>query len=158
MWNNCRNEGHFSKHRTQNTHMTGSLSTRAVLLGLASWAVPFFGSFVFFDSTGELAIPLPLFKSIMVVFFGGFDTWLLTVAFRRIPPTPGAGFILGTLWLVMNLVLDAALLLPLSGQTFPEYFVDIGLRYFLMPIIATCMGSVAAAASSTRPDHVEKEK
>jgi hypothetical protein len=127
----------------------GSLSVHTFVLGLASWAIPFVGSCLFFDSTGKLAIPQPLFKSLMVVLFGGFGSWLLTVAFRRFPATPRSGLTLGLLWLVENVVLDVLILLPLSGHSFTDYVQDIGLRYLLMPLLAAAMGSAVATAGST---------
>ncbi len=43
--------------------MSKIITRRVTLLGLVSWLVPFVVSFVFFDRTGQVLIPQPLFKS-----------------------------------------------------------------------------------------------
>ncbi len=116
---------------------------RILLLGLASWAIPFAVSFLFFDQTGQIAISKPLFKSIMVVVGGGVGVALLLKAFGRVPASMNSGLIIGCYWLALNLVLDLVVLVPMSGMSMTEYFYDIGLRYLLLPIIATGMGMAA---------------
>lgn len=122
------------------------ISLRTTILGLLSWAIPFVVSFAFVDRTGQWLIPYPLFKSIMVVVFGGLGTWFLALAFRRIDPTWRSGLALGLYWLAINLVLDLIALLPLTGMTVVDYLFDIGFRYLLIPIIAMAMGTVAERA------------
>jgi hypothetical protein len=124
--------------------MHGVLTIRVTLLGLVSWLVPFLLSFLFFDQAGQLVIPQPLFKSLMVVVFGAMGTAMLAVAFRRITPSCGSGLMLGCYWLVINLVLDLLVLLPLAKMPITLYFYDIGLRYVLIPVISTGMGIVSS--------------
>jgi hypothetical protein len=69
---------------------------------------------------------------------------LLTLAFRRIAPSWRAGLMLGGFWLAINLALDLAVLVPFTKMPLALYFSDIGLRYLLIPIIATAMGIVAS--------------
>ncbi len=109
-----------------------------------TWLLPFIASFPFFDRTGQLLIDRPLFKSIMVVVGGGIGTWLLAVAFRCIAPSWRTGLMLGITWLVLNLALDLAVMVQLMKMPVALYLTDIGLRYLLIPIIATGMGIVAA--------------
>jgi hypothetical protein len=116
---------------------------RLTLLGLLSWAIPFAAAIPFFDRAGALAIPQPLFKSLMVVISGGVGVALLTWAFRRIPPNLHNGLAVGLYWLALNLGLDLAILVPMSGTSLSVYFEDIGLRYLLIPIIAAGMGAAA---------------
>lgn len=123
------------------------LSWRVILLGLTSWALPFALSFLFFDQTGKVTIPLPLFKSLMVVIGGGIGIGLLVLAFRRVQPILWSGLVIGFYWLAMNLILDLLVLLPMSGMGFADYVYDIGLRYLLLPIMATAMGVVAQQSS-----------
>ena len=115
-------------------------------LGFTSWLVPFVGSFLFYDRTGQLLIPQPLFKSLMVVIFGGIGTALLVVAFRQIVPSIQSGFLLGCYWLAINLILDLVVLVPLVGMPVVTYFYDIGLRYLLLPIVSLAIGMVAQRA------------
>lgn len=120
------------------------LTPKTIMLGLASWAIPFAVSFAFIDRTGQLQIPQPLFKSLMVVIGGGVGAALLVAAFRRVRPSVLSGLALGVLWLAINLALDIAVLVPMSGMTVSGYLQDIGLRYLLLPIVAVAMGAVAA--------------
>jgi hypothetical protein len=123
-------------------------SLRNTLLGFLSWLVPFVASFLFFDRTGQLVIPQPLFKSLMVVVGGGFAVVLLVLAFRRMRLSWQSGLALGCYWLVLNLLLDLLVLVPLVGMPIGLYFEDIGLRYLLIPIISTAMASAATQAGS----------
>lgn len=113
---------------------------RIVLYGVLSWLIPFLASFTFFGPGGQPWIPQTLFKSIMVVIFGGVGVWLLLLAFRRIKPTLASGLQLGLFWLAINIVLDLLILLPLAGMAPVGYLYDIGLRYLLIPIISTALG------------------
>jgi hypothetical protein len=119
---------------------------RVALYGFLSWLIPFVASFAFFGRDGQPWIPLPLFKSIMVVIFGGVGIWLLLIAFRHIRPTLASGLQVGLYWLAINIVLDLLILLPLTGMAVPVYFYDIGLRYLLIPMIAAAMGAQAERA------------
>jgi hypothetical protein len=120
-----------------------SISRYTTLLGFVSWLVPFAVSFFFVDRTGQFIIPQLLFKSLMVVIFGGLGTALLVVAFRRVTPSAQSGLALGCYWLAINLVLDFAILVPLVQMPVTTYIFDIGLRYLLIPIISTAIGIVA---------------
>jgi hypothetical protein len=126
---------------------TATITLRTTLLGLASWLIPFAASFLFFDRTGQLVISQPLFKSIMVLVGGASGAALLVMAFRRIVASPASGFALGCFWLAINVVLDLATLVFLTKMPVELYVYDIGLRYLLIPIISTSMGSVAARAA-----------
>jgi hypothetical protein len=127
------------------------VTLRTTTLGLVSWLVPFVVSFLFVDRAGQFLIPQPLFKSIMVVVFGGFGTALLVVAFRRIEPTTQSGLGLGCYWLALNLFLDFVVLVPLIRTPVLGYMYDIGLRYLLIPIISTAIGAVAERARQLMP-------
>jgi len=130
--------------------MKNVLTFRMTGLGILSWLIPFALSFLFFDRSGQLQIAQPLFKSLMVVFGGGFGAALLVLAFRRLEPSAWTGLTLGAFWLVLNLGLDLAILVPLTKMPIVTYFQDIGLRYFLIPIFSMAMG--AAAARPSRAD------
>ncbi len=41
---------------------------------------------------------------------------------------------------MISIVLDLAVLLPMSGMAIVPYFTDIGLRYLIIPIITVGMG------------------
>ena len=116
---------------------------RVWLGGLLSWALPFFGSFPFYDPATGLMIPLTLFKSIMIVFGALCGTALLVWVFRARRPDLAGAIAIGCLWLAINWGFDVVALLPMSGMAITTWFTDIGLRYLTIPIIATGMGLVA---------------
>jgi hypothetical protein len=111
--------------------------------GLLTWAIPFIVAIFFYDQTGTLQIPETLFKSIMIVIGGITGVALLVLIFGKIAPTFKNGLTIGVYWLLLNWILDWFILIPLSNQTFGEYFSDIGLRYLVVPVIAAAIGYVA---------------
>lgn len=132
--------------------MHDAITLRTTLLGIASWLIPFFASFPFFDRTGQLLVSQPLFKSIMVVVGGLVGVVLLVVAFRRVIASSASGFILGFYWLAINLLLDLVVLVALFKMPLLLYLDDIGLRYLLIPIIAAGMGAAVRDAHCGSPD------
>lgn len=124
------------------------VTPRILIYGVLSWLLPFAAAFGFYDPDGTLAVPLPLFKSAMVVIGGAVGSVLLVLTFRRVGPSTGLGLGIGLLWLAINWGLDLLVLLPMSGMTAADHAVDIGLRYLLLPIIATGMGAAAARAAA----------
>jgi hypothetical protein len=120
--------------------------------------MPFAASLLFFDRTGQPVVSQPLFKSIMVLVGGASGAALLVLAFRRIVASPASGFTLGCYWLAINVALDLATLVFLMKMPLDLYLYDIGLRYLLIPIISTSMGSVAArAADRSHPTSNSRE-
>ena len=130
-------------------------SWRTTVFGLLSWAIPFAASIPFFSPEGGLIVPQPLFKSLMVVIGSGAGLLLLVWLFRHIRPTLASGLAVGLYWLALNSarvipdfggfnwVLDILVLLPLSGDPLGVWFMDIGLRYLTLPLIAVAIGYVA---------------
>ncbi len=123
------------------------LTLRNLALGLASWAIPFAASIAFYDRSGQLAIDIFLFKSIMIVFGGLVGAWLLLVAFGRLTPSFSNGLMLGLAWFAINCALDLAVMVILMGMDAGEWFTGIGLRYLMIPIMAASMGALAARSS-----------
>jgi hypothetical protein len=118
-------------------------SWRVLVFGAASWLLPFALAFAFFDSSGNLLVSQPLFKSSMVVAGGSIGVILLVLTMKNQRSALVPGLLLGLFWLAINLVLDVAFLLPMSGQSFAEYFSDTGLRYTLLPVMAAALGYMA---------------
>ena len=68
---------------------------------------------------------------------------LLVSYFRRV--SSGylrEGLLLGLLWLTINLVLDVAVLVPMTGMSLREYAVQIGFGYLAIPVITLLVGKV----------------
>lgn len=119
------------------------ITVRSTLFGFLSWFLPFLFSVPFFDRHGTLLVSQPLFKSLMVIIGGATGTALLYFAMRAKHPTAASALTLGLFWLGINLILDLAVLVPMSGMPVGPYFYDIGLRYLLLPIVAAGLGKMA---------------
>ncbi len=118
---------------------------RAILFGVLSWLVPFLVAFLVFPLRESAR---PLFESIMPVTVA-VTVVALGVAYFK--PVEGAfvreGALLGTLWLVVSVLIDAPLML-LGGpmkMTPGAYVADIGLTYLIMPAITVGFGLVLVA-------------
>jgi uncharacterized membrane protein YpjA len=120
---------------------------RVIVFGLASWLAPFVVSLAFYGGDGELLAPRALFKSVMVVVSGGVGALLLVYLFGTIRASIGAGVIIGSHWLAINVVLDLLIVAPMANLNLVDYVYDIGFRYLLIPIMAAAMGAVAKRAA-----------
>jgi len=78
-------------------------------------------SLPFYDRSGQPRIPIDLLKSLLVVIGAGVGAWLRVRVFERPPAFGNAGVIVGGLWLGMNVLLDLAVLVPLSKMSLPVY-------------------------------------
>lgn len=110
--------------------------------GLLSWLIPFVTSFLFYTREGELTIDIFLFKSIMIVVGSVTAAFLLISYFKNI----GAdyfreGVVLGSAWFAINILMDMAVLIPMSGMSVSDYFAQIGLRYLMIPVMCTTVGA-----------------
>jgi uncharacterized membrane protein YpjA len=50
------------------------------------------------------------------------------------------GIIVGLSWFAINIILDALILIPMMKTTFADYFMSIGIGYFVIPTISIAMG------------------
>jgi len=118
-------------------------TTRIVLYGVLSWLIPFLVSLPFYDRGGQPRIPIDLLKSLMVVVGAGVGAWLLVRVFERPPAFANSGAVVGGLWLGMHVLLDLAVLVPLSKMPLPAYVSQIALRYLTIPIMSIAIETVA---------------
>jgi len=120
----------------------------ALGLGLLSWLAPFIVAFLAFPFRQSAR---PLFESIMAVAVTGAAVVLGLAYLRR--GDAGfvrEGFLLGLIWFLMCIVIDAPLML-LGGpmkMTPGEYMADIGLTYVIFPVVTS---GLAAARRAGRP-------
>jgi hypothetical protein len=118
---------------------------RALLYGFVSWLVPLAISFGFVDQTGQFRTDIRFFKSVMFVTATITAAILLVSYFRRVTDRHvREGLLLGLLWLAMNLVLDVAVLVPMTGMSLRDYAVQIGFGYLAIPVITLLVGKVLA--------------
>ena len=115
---------------------------RNVLYGFLAWLIPFVASFFFYSREGELTIDIFLFKSIMIV-VGSFSAAILLVSyFKNINVDYlKEGIIVGLIWFGINIVLDLLILIPMSGMSITDYFMQIGLRYLAIPAMSIAVGT-----------------
>lgn len=126
--------------------MTGLFTPRILVLAFLSWLIPFVASFAFFGPGGVPWVPYSLFKSLMVVIFGGVGLWLMLRALRGGPVTASSGLAIGLLFLAVNVVLDVVVLLPMTSMGFVNWLYDIGLRYLLIPVMGWALGRAGEMA------------
>ena len=118
---------------------------RNVLYGFLSWLIPFVSAFFFYSGKGELTIDIFLFKSIMIVVGSVSGAFLLILYFKRVHEDYlKEGVVLGVAWFGINIFLDLLVLIPMSGMSFSEYFVQIGIRYLVIPVMAIMVGVALA--------------
>ena len=87
----------------------------------------------------------------MVVFSALVGTLLLVKYFDAVKKDyVKEGLIVGAVWAVMNWVLDFVVLVPMMKVDTSTYFMSIGLRYLMVPIISVGM-AMAIENSRVRP-------
>ncbi|MHC4107470.1 MAG: hypothetical protein ACYSTY_05225 [Planctomycetota bacterium] len=119
---------------------------KALLFGVLVWLVLFAVAVAIspIRETSRL-----LFESIMPVAIALIVVPLGVVYFRRVRRRcVREGLLLGLLWLVMCVAIDAPLMLLSSSMqmTVPGYIADIGVAYLMIPIITVGIGAARAHA------------
>ena len=122
--------------------MNMSKTKMLVLFGFLTWLLPFAASFLFYDpSRGGIAAGNEAFKSFMVVLSTLVGTLLLVKYFDAVKKDfVKEGLVVGAVWAVMNWIIDFVVLVPIMDVGAQAYFMSIGLRYLMIPIIAAGMG------------------
>lgn len=117
---------------------------KALLYGVFVWLIPFGVAFVIFPLRESAR---PLFESIMPVAVAAAAVIFAVRYFRGV--TGGfvrEGLRLGLLWLLINVAIDAPLMLfggPMF-MTVAQYVADIGLTYLLIPVVTLGLGTALA--------------
>ncbi|NJD51451.1 MAG: hypothetical protein FIB07_01125 [Candidatus Methanoperedens sp.] len=113
-----------------------------VLYGFLAWLIPFVASFFFYSREGKLTIDIFLFKSIMII-VGSFSAAILLISYFRNVNVDylKEGIIVGVVWFGINIVLDLLILIPMSGMSITDYFMQIGLRYLAIPAMSIAVGT-----------------
>ncbi|MFC2104434.1 hypothetical protein ACFLS4_03665 [Bacteroidota bacterium] len=114
---------------------------RLFLLGVLTWIVPFIVGFLFFDKTGQLAIDIYLFKTIMIIVGGLIGSFAIVLYFKKKNDLfLKHGVIAGITWFAINNILDILILVPMTQMSIDEFISQIGLRYLLIPIMCILCG------------------
>jgi len=124
--------------------------SRMMFFGFLIWFITFVISFFFYSKDKTLLIPLPLFKSLMIVIGSGTGAFFITHYFLSVKKRFFTnGIIIGVTWLLINLLLDMLILIPMGGYTFTNYIFDIGLRYLTIPITTITIGYIVEKMSNS---------
>lgn len=113
--------------------------------GLFTWLIPFLAAFPFYSREGDLLIDMFLFKTIMLLVGSLIGGYMLYRYFRLLKDN----FIrhawqVGSIWVILNLLLDMIVVVPMSGMSLVQYFQEIGLRYLIILIWALSIGYLLA--------------
>ena len=115
-----------------------------VFYGFLAWLIPFVTSFLFYSKEG-LTIDIFLFKSIMIVVGSISSVILLVSYFKKISTAYlKEGIIVGIVWFGISILLDLLILVPMSGMSIADYFMQIGIRYLSMPAMSIAIGASLA--------------
>ena len=107
-----------------------------LLYGFITWIIPFMISFAFISPDGEFIIDKIFFKTIMLVIGGMTGAFLLIKYFKFVEEKYlKESIIIGVTWLLINWILDLVILVPMSKIGIGTYFIEIGLRYLIIPIM-----------------------
>lgn len=114
--------------------------SKQILFGFLTWLIPFVFSFLIWPLHDSM---LSLFKSIMIVFGAITGVIFIVVYFKKI--SSGYlrdGITIGFIWLAINIILDLIVLVGLFKTPTKDYFIDIGIRYLMIPIITVGFGYI----------------
>ncbi|AOP34920.1 hypothetical protein A0128_14340 [Leptospira tipperaryensis] len=114
---------------------------RILSYGFLVWLIPFAVAIPFYSRDGILLTDLFLFKTVMLLVGSLTGSLLLAslavkVAGKVLSTLLFAGFV----WLVINWGLDFLILIPMSKMSVSDYFIQIGLRYLPIMIVAFSIG------------------
>ncbi len=113
---------------------------KAILYGFFIWLIPFAVAFMIYPIHDSHR---PLFESIMpvviaicVVIFGKLYFKHVEANYKK------EGIWLGLIWIFISLVIDLILFMPESPMhlSFIDYLMDIGITYFMIPVITIGFG------------------
>jgi hypothetical protein len=115
---------------------------KQISFGLISWVAPFVSAFFFVNQDGTYRIDEMLFKSLMVVISSLVGIVLSYFYFKVINRNfVREGVSIGLVWIVINWVLDAVLVMSGFFQmSMGEYVNSIGVRYLSIPVYTIGIG------------------
>ena len=114
---------------------------KIILFGFIGWIIPYISAFFMYSQEGEVLVDIFLFKTIMILIGNTLGVYLMVMYFKKTKEDIlKKSIYLGVIWVIMFWLLDFVALLPLSDMTFGAYFMEIGLRYLLVPVISLGIG------------------
>ncbi|EPG75115.1 hypothetical protein LEP1GSC058_0134 [Leptospira fainei serovar Hurstbridge str. BUT 6] len=120
---------------------------RVLLFGFLVWLIPFVIAFGFYSPDGKLQTDIFLFKTVMILVGNATGCYFLFLISKRVTlPALKPFLIIGVIWLLENLGLDMLILVPMSKMNLHDYFIQIGLRYFVILFVSTAVGAAIDAS------------
>ena len=114
-----------------------------LLVAFLAWVIPFIISFSMYSPDGDLIVDIFLFKSIMLIV--GTSTWMMLLVsyFSAIDRCfIMQGILTGLVWMIVSIALDILILIPMANISFIDYFIQIGMRYLIIPIISASIAVI----------------
>ncbi len=114
--------------------------TKILLFGFFTWLIPFAISFLFYTKSGDIIIISDFLKLLMIVIVSITTCYFLYNYFKFIESDLlKNGIIVGLSWFAINVFLDLITLMPMMNLDIKHYFMVIGLRYAIIPVISTAI-------------------
>ncbi len=121
---------------------------KMVGFGFLLWVIPFIISI---PLVPLMTTDLATFKAVMTAVGGLSGMLLIVLYFKDVKEQQfREGAIVGTVWLLLNWALDIIILLPLTNQTLPVYFTQIGVAYLVAPAMTLGTGYLLENAKAKR--------
>lgn len=115
--------------------------TKILLFGFFTWLIPFAISFLFYTKTGDVIIISDFLKLLMTIIVTITSCYFLFNYFKFMEyDFIKNGVIIGAVWFGINILLDFITLMPMMSLDFENYFMSIGFRYTIIPIISITLG------------------
>lgn len=112
--------------------------TKILLFGFFTWLIPFAISFLFYTKSGNVIIISDFLKLLMIVIVSITTCYFLYNYFKFIESDfLKNGIIVGLSWFAINIFLDLITLMPMMNLDTKHYFMVIGLRYAIIPVLST---------------------
>lgn len=114
---------------------------KALAFGFLSWLIPFISAFPFYSKDAGLLIDVFLFKSIMIVIGAISGSVLLVLYFKKVSESYlKEGILIGLIWFTLNIGFDILVLVPMAKMSVGSYFMEIGIRYLVIPVFSITIG------------------
>lgn len=112
----------------------------ATVLGGLIWVIAFI--------IGAIVLSLGFEQSFISIVLSPVNVLMLLIFFWvyfdrvKMKKLVGEGFLLGVVWLLVNVVLDLLILIPMMKVDYATWFMTIGIKYLAMPVETAALGFV----------------
>lgn len=107
----------------------------AFLFGTLIWSIPFFSSFFFFNTQGELLLDQYFFESVMTIILVLVLMIFTVLYLRKRALSATQILIIAGMWFGLSVLYDFLILVPIAGLTILDWSLRIGARYLIIPVV-----------------------